>query len=103
MTGENADVGRLDMKIAVEKSFIAVQLFAHVVGECAYKRQAGFFKKQQGVAVRNAGAAVYFLSYFLEVRGLCTDQLFNGCYFHYSFTILWVMFRLLSSYCKCTK
>src|SRR5437763_8726103 len=67
MTGEHTNIRGLNMKIAVEKSMIAVKFFAHKIGERSYKRKICFFKKHQAFLLANSLATVNFFCYALKL------------------------------------
>src|SRR5947209_5090027 len=46
IAGEDADVGGLDMKIAIEIGLVAVFAFADIIGEGSQEGKAAFFKQK---------------------------------------------------------
>src|SRR4029078_3264876 len=62
IAGEHAYVGRLDMKVAVEISFIAMQFFAYVIRYSTSIRNGSLFKKQYALIKADTLPVNYFFA-----------------------------------------
>jgi hypothetical protein len=52
--GKHADIRGLDMEIAVEIGFVAVQAFSDKIGQGTCKSGTGFFKQNQAILITDA-------------------------------------------------
>ena len=62
IASENANIGRLDMKITVEENFVAVHSFSNKIGKCTYKIQLTTLKQNQTFCISNSFILDNFLS-----------------------------------------